>query len=46
MKLMLGLGPSAHEMETTENVFLCVQERPGKETSYTHESSESDHLPS
>ena len=37
---MLGLIPSAHEMETMEIVFLCVQERPGNETSYTYESSE------
>ena len=42
MKLvaMLGLVPSAHEMEMMENAFSCVQERPGNETSYTYESSE------
>ena len=37
---MLGLVPTAQEMETMENAFSCVQERPGNETSYTYESSE------
>ena len=32
---MLGLVPSAHEMETMENAFW-----PGNEASYTYESSE------
>ena len=37
---MLGLVPSAHKMETMENAFSCMQERPGNEASYTYESSE------
>ena len=31
---MLGLVPCVHEMETMENGFSCIQERPGNETRY------------